>query len=518
MNPAVENQISKRDFTHLSIDEVRTIILEQDAKIQQTALTIQELTEQLNWFQEQFKLLQHKRFLPSTEKQSLMQENFFDEGVAEEAEDDDEIEHEEISYIRKKPQRKDKHIDTSGLPRERHIIDLPDDEKNCSCGSCLVKIGEEIKEEIIFKSASVKVIEHVRIKYACRPCETIKAPKPIELPILKSKASASLLTEVIINKYQYHLPLYRQSKMLATHGIQVPDNTLGGWVMKSAEQLEPLYNAFWNQFPSLTALQADETPVKLLKPEKKAYMWLYHSYLPGKRFVLFDFNLGRNSSAVNERLKHFKGLLQTDGYSGYNAQRARDDIISIGCWDHARRKFADVVKACGKNKTGKAGRMLKLIAKLYELETEIKHLPADQRLQIRQEKAAPRLETIEEYLYKINAPPKSLLGVAVFYCKNQWKDLVQYIEHGEGELSNCWIENQVRPFAVGKRNWLFLGNEESAKRGALLYSLIQTCGLNEIDSRQYLEYVLGQVHRMRRGEVDPATLLPHTIDKALITN
>ncbi len=320
----------------------------------------------------------------------------------------------------------------------------------------------------------------------------------------------------MINKYRYHLPFYRQSKMFAAHQLSIPDNTLAGWAMGGAEQLSPLGEAMWDQLKLTRALQVDETPVKILNPEKKAYMWLYHSYLPGQRFVIFDFSLTRAASAVNERLATYEGLLQTDAYSGYHTQRKRKAIVSFGCWDHARRKFADVIKAAGNNKSGKAGKMLEKIAKLYDIEKNIKSLPADERQSIRQQESAPTLAALRSFLWKINAPPKSLLGVAVTYCKNQWDDLVRYVDYGDAQISNCWVENQVRPFAVGRRNWLFVGNENSAKKAALIYSLIQSCELNNIDPRAYLVYVLNQVHRMRRKEVNPAVLLPNTIDINLL--
>jgi len=476
---------------------------------------IKILSDKLAWFEEQFKLLKSKHYAKSSEKQSVLQAELFDESD-EELQNDSEPQQEKITYTRNKPNRNTKNLDTSNLPREKQYIDLSEEEKQCACGHGLEKFGEESKEELVFKPAIFKVIEHIRFKYTCRHCETVKTPKAIELPLSKSKASASLLAEVILNKYSYHLPFYRQSTMFAEHQMIIPDNTLGGWVMSSAEQLAPLGEAFWRQLSSVHVLQADETPVKVLNPEKKGYMWLYHCYLPGKRFVVFDFNLSRASAVVNERLKTFKGLLQTDGYSGYNTQRRRDDIISLGCWDHARRRFSDVVKAHGKNKSGKAGSLLEKMGKLYEIEKDCKQLSFDERKAIRQQKAKPILDTIDTYLSKINAPPKSLLGIAVTYCKNQWSELIRYIDYGEAELSNCWIENQVRPFAVGKRNWLFVGNEVSASRAALLYSLIQSCELNNIDPRAYLEYVLNQVHRMRRQEVDPAMLLPNTIDRELL--
>ena len=522
METEQQNSVKTADFSNLSASEIELILANNQLLLKQNIeLKTQqaELTQQLNWFKEQFQLLRHQKFSSSSEKLPVIQEQLFDELLAEDEADlasDSSVETEGITYTRSKPQRNSKHVDTSNLPREKHYIDLSDEEKQCSCGHCLEKIGEEVKETIEFKPASLKVIEHIRFKYTCRHCETIKTPPAVESPIPKSKAGASLLTEIILNKYSYHLPLYRQCMMLKYQHLDVPDNTLGGWVMQAADQLEPLEEALWEELPLTHALQADETPVKVLKPEKKGYMWLYHSYLPGKRFVVFEFSLSRSSDVVDARLKEFKGLLQTDGYAGYNTQRKRIDIISLGCWDHARRKFTDVVKVCGKNKTGKAGEMLKKIGQLYEIEREIKSLPPDERKTIRQAKAKPKLEIMLSYLQKINPLPKSLLGQAVTYCKNQWADLTRYVDHGEAELSNCWAENQVRPFAVGKRNWLFVGNERSAGRAALLYSLIQSCHLNDIDPRAYLEYVLGQVHNMRRKCVDPTSLLPHRIDKQLL--
>ena len=501
--------------------EFNQIIDDKSEEVAQLKTAIDTLTTTNNilktkvaWFEEQFKLLKHKRFSKSSEKQTGIQLQLFDEDetVTQEESNDTET----ITYTRKKPNRPDKLLDTSHLPRERRVIDLSDDEKLCSCGQCLEKFGEESKEEIEFIPASLKVIEHVRYKYTCRQCESVKMPEAVELPLSKSKAGAGLITEIILNKYAYHLPFYRQSRMFENHQLNIPDNTLAGWVMRAAECLEPIYEALWQQLSAVSVLQADETPVKMLEPDKKAYMWLYHSPTPEKRFILFDFNLSRAASVVDERLKHFKGLLQTDGYAGYNTQRQRDDIISLGCWDHARRKFADVVKAAGKNKTGKAGLMLTKIAKLYEIEKTLKSLTPEERKNQRQLLAKPKLDAIYSFLLKINAPPNSLLGKAVTYSKHQWPELIRYIDHGEAHISNCLIENQVRPFAVGKRNWLFLGNQRSASRAALLYSLVQSCQINHIDTRKYFLYILNQIHPLRRRQIDPATILPHTIPKALL--
>ena len=454
--------------------------------------------------------MKSKRYGKSSEKTSAKQLSLFDEDDTC-TQEETSPEKETLTYTRKKPQRK-KPLDTTHLPREKRFIDLNSQE--CDCGQTLVKLGEESREELVFQPAKLYVIEHIRPKYTCRHCNTIKQAPPVLLPINKSKASASLLTTIILNKYKYHLPFYRQSKWFKQYGLSLSDQTIASWVMKAADQLSPLGEAFWGALSKVKALQADETPVKVLRPEKKGYMWLYHSYLPGQRFILFDFHLSRSSKAVNHRLENFKGLLQTDGYSGYNTQRQREGIISLGCWDHARRKFVDVVKAAGKSKGGKADMVLAKIGKLYALERELKGQSSADRQSLRQKKARPILDGLYQFLQKIHAPPKSLLGIAVTYCVNQWSDLTRYVDYGDAELSNCWIENQVRPFAVGKRNWLFVGNEASAKKAALLYSLIQSCELNGINPGDYLMTVLNQVHAMRRKTVNPSTLLPHTIDQS----
>lgn len=488
---------------------IESLFTEKDSQIK-------ALEKEINWLKEQFKLAQHRKFGRSSENsQTLQMEIVFNEdGCITELPEKDEVE--QITYTRRKPKTRGRQLDTSKLPREQQLHDLRDDEKICVCGCQLKKIGEDISEQVERIPEQYKVIEHIRPKYVCPSCEIVKAaPKP-ECPIPKCMAGTSLITDVIIKKYEHHLPLYRQSKILLQAGLEIPDNTLGNWVMGSAEVLAPLDEALQQQFLKIGILQADETPVKVLKPDKSGYLWAYHSCQPGNRFVLFEFSLTRSGDNVNRRLKDYQGLLQTDGYSGYNEQRKRADVIHFGCWDHARRKFVEVIKINGNNKTGKAGEMLEIIDKLYEVEREAKDNSFMERKGIRQEKTKPLLELIHSKLQKINAPPQSALGKAVQYALNQWSCLSRYVGYGEIEISNCWVENQIRPFAVGRKNWLFVGNEVSANKSALLYSLIQTCKLNQIDPRRYLMFVLNQVHKMRRKEIDPETLLPQFIDKKLL--
>lgn len=471
------------------------------------------LLSQNNILKEQLRLSLQRKFGRSTESSNALQLSLFEEEVAAPLPEDDALE--TVSYTRRKKQ-KGRNLDTSQLPRERQIHDLPDEQKLCACGCALKKIGEDISEQIDFVPAQLKVIEHVRPKYICRTCEMIKSqPKPPS-PIPKSMATAGLISEVIIKKYEHHLPLYRQSKIFAGQGALIPDNTLGNWVMQAAEVLSPLGEVLWEQINTVKVLQADETTLKILSPNKKGYLWGYHSCDPDNRFVIFEFNQSRAANVVNQRLQGFQGVLQTDGYSGYNAFRHHEQVVNVGCWDHARRKFTEVIKVNNNNKSGIAGKLLKLIGELYKIEAQIKELPYGERKVIRQLKAKLLLDKIDAVVKKVCAPPKSMLGKAIAYLRNNWSFLIEYINHGNVQISNCWIENQIRPIALGRKNWLFAGNALSANRGALLFSLIQSCKLNGIDPRAYLVYVLNQAHNMRKNIIDVASILPQFIDKSLV--
>lgn len=506
-------------LTQNSLSDMELLLLEKDKKISEQNEKIISLEKELIWLKEQIKLGQQARFGKSTETSEALQVKLiFNEETCGEAESLACVEetHESITYTRRKVKQRGRNLDTSQLEREVRLHDLLEAEKICACGCVLERIGEDTSEQIEHIREQLKVIEHVRPKYTCRQCQSLKAAKKPESPLPKSMAGSSLITDVIIKKYEHHLPLYRQSKLFAAQGLDIPDNTLGNWVMGAGEVLLPLREAGWQQLKSIGILQVDETPVKMLKPEQEGYLWAYHSCEPGHRFILFEFCLTRAGHHVNKRLESYRGFLQTDGYSGYNSLRKQEGIIHVGCWDHCRRKFVEVVKISGQNKSGKAGDMLQIIAKLYEIESEIKGKPFAERKDMRQKRTKPILELLHARLQKINAPPQSALGKAVFYALNQWPYLSKYVDYGEVEISNCWVENQIRPFAVGRRNWLFVGNEGSANKSALLYSLIQTCKLNAIEPRKYLEYVLNQVHKIRRKEIVPVNLLPQFIDKNLL--
>lgn len=490
------------------------IIFSLQSEIARQSKEIESLQKQVDWFKDQFKLASQRHFGKSSETSSSMNlPLLFDEAMQKEDDSDDKAgsEGKTITYTRK-PKSRGRNLDVSKFPKEQKIHDLPESEKTCGCGNALEQAGSDTSIQVDHIPETFRVIEHVALKYCCRKCETIRSAKKPETAIAKCMATPGFVAEVITKKYEHHLPLYRQSKMFEKLGADIPDNTLGNWVMRAAEALEPLDDAARLQIPVVSLFQADETKIKTIKPNKEGYLWGYHSCDPGNRFIIFEYASTRSASVPNQTLKDFRGKLQTDGYNGYSDLRKR--LTGFGCWDHCRRKFTDVIKVADKERKGKAAELLVHINKLYEIEREAKDFHVHDRMLYRQEKSRPVIDIIQEQIPGVNAPPKSLPGVAMTYINNQWPYLIRYIDHGEVPISNCWIENQIRPFAVGRRNWLFTGTSESASKAALLYGLIQSCRMNDIQPRKYLEYVLNQAHAMRRGDVSPTSLLPQFIDKS----
>lgn len=426
------------------------------------------------------------------------------------------------SHTRTIKPRGSRQLDANKLPRYKIVHDLPAAEQNCACcGKPLHVIGQDISEQLEIIPVQYCIIEHIRLKYGCRPCESVMmAPKP-PAPLPKAIAGPSLLTDVILNKYQYHLPLYRQSKILQSHAVRISDKTLANWVIQSGKAIWPVYEAIWGILQQ-RYLQVDETPVKVLETNKNGYVWTYFAPNAGKGLVAFDFSLSRESKNVQERLKNFKGLLQTDGYAGYDALRKRDNITGFGCLSHARRKFSEVVKVSkDKYAHGVAAEMIKRLKPLFELEERMRNI-ADMhhrtRKRLRQKISAPILKEIYKWLKSINdkALPKSKLGKAIQYTIKQWPYLITYTKHGMAEIDTNYVENKIREIALGRKNWLFMGNEDCGKIHAMWYTLIISAIINEINPRVYIHYLLTKVHDLRRKDIEPASLLPDRINSKIL--
>lgn len=479
---------------------------------QQDAIKIASLEEEITCLKEQLQLAQQRHFGKKTDKVELPPSNNATAGELQTV----------GSYTRQKKTKScGRLIDLSALPHHYFHHDLAEPDKICcGCNNPLHFIEKETSAgqlEILPQRFYAAV--HVRYKYGCYTCDTIKMGPKHPSPIPKALAGASVITEVLVNKYQYHLPLYRQSKMMTSLGVRVPDNTLGNWVMQMGSKFIKLYDAFWSVILSSNYLQVDETPVKVLKPEKKGYLWSYFAPGIGGGLIVFELSLTRSAEVAEKRLESFKGLLQTDGYNGYQGLRKREDIEGLGCITHARRKFSEVVKIT-KNKQGIASDALERLKPLYELEARMREQKYSfhTRKRLRQKIAWPILKKIGIWLKKTlpSVPPKSQLAKAIQYSLNQWPYLIKYLRHGQAEIDTNWVEGEIRNIAIGKKNWMFIGNTNSGQVHAFFYSLILSAILNKLNPRLYLHYLISKVHDLRRGIIDPLTLLPHTIDQTVL--
>lgn len=424
-----------------------------------------------------------------------------------------------VSGYTRKQRSRGHTVDMSRLLHTDIFHDLSPEEKSCPhCQSELCCIDPEVAEQLEKLPEMMYVARHIQFKYVCHHCHQIKMAPKLPSPIPKCLAGASVLADVIVRKYQYHLPLYRQSKILASQGIDISDSTLGHWVKQSGEALLPLTEALWQVVRQARYLQCDESPVQVITAQKKGYLWVYLA--PEMRLVSFQFALTRSGEVVEKHLARFAGLFQTDGYPGYENFCQEKRIIDFGCWAHVRRKFVQVVEVSG-SEAGKAVDMIEKIGQIYAVERLARDLdlsPRDRKRLRKKHRVSILLKGINRWLraLKLSVPPKSGLGKAISYTLKQWPRLIRYVRHGLVEADNNLVENQIRGPTVGKSNWLFVQREENGQTNAGYYSLIQSCLLNEINPSIYMHYVLTKVHEMRKKTVDPQKLLPHCIDRKLL--
>lgn len=494
-----------------SMEEKDALILAQQEEIERLNARYRETLEQ-------FKLAQQRRFARSSESNVLQLplDLQFDEADSVPVE---ELPKEEntitVTYTRNKPKRRPL---PDNLPREVIEHDISDADKQCACGCLKQRIGEEVTEQLEVVPAQLKVIQHVRPKYACNRCdESVSiAPMP-KLFLPKSMATPSLIAHTIVSKYQDHLPLYRQEKIWQRTGIDMPRNTVCGWIMSSAEVCMPMREALIAMLTASGYVQADETPVQVMdEPNRKntstSYMWLYRSAKPDKPVILFDYRETRQADWPKEILHDYKGYLQTDGYKGYDWVDEKSDIIHLGCMAHARRPFVELVKL-SKN-TGKSHQAVAYFQKLYAIEKIAREgkYTAAQRFNLRLEKAKPILDEMRTWLTESlrHAVPQSKLSNALIYMHDRWHELTNYLTNGELEIDNNGAENQIRPFALGRKNWLFSGSPRGAHASALFYSLLATSVANDWNPFEYLRYVFDNIRPCKTID-DYTALLPFNI-------
>lgn len=441
-----------------------------------------------------------ERFVPATndEQLSLMQ---VPESIIEE-------QTEKITYTRRKktikytPHGRQKL--PAHLPREQVIIEPEEDVTG------LKKIGEEITEELEYKPGKLYVKQYIRPKYEARDESGVIIGLLPYRPIEKGIAGSGLLAHILISKFVDHIPLNRQLSQFKRQNVCIPGSTLNDWVRASCDVLLPLGELLREHTLQCSYLQADETTIRVQDPRKNGkthtgYFWIYHNL--AQRLLFFDYHAGRSRAAPSGILKDFHGYLQTDGYRSYDEIVEKNNITRLGCMAHARRKFYDARDG----NPGPCDWMLKHIGELYDIERQAREneLNVNERFELREQYARPILDSIKIWLDEkyISTSSHTDLGVAVSYMLNQWPRLNNYLLDGCLEIDNNLIENAVRPVAMGRKNWLFAGSHENAQRMALVYSLVGTAKLHDVEPYAYLKDVLTQISGYPVNHL--TELLPH---------
>jgi transposase len=418
---------------------------------------------------------------------------------------------ETITYERRRPKRGPLPRE---LPRERIVLDVAEADTVCPC--ChgeRRRIGEERTEELRFAPARFWVREYIRPKYACPRCEeggVVIAPAPARV-LPKGLFGPDVLAHLLVSKYADHLPLHRQLTIFARHGVRLSESTVNQAVLACAERLRPLVDLLKVHILASGHVFSDDTPI-VLKGNREgervqARLWVYiGGGETGPPASVFEFTPDRRGEHPQGFLAGFQGYLQADAYSGYDPLYASALVVEVACWDHARRYFEKAAKL--HKKSGRAHVALTYIRTLYRLERQIKDLSPEERFWARRREALPVLRQFKDWL-EAQAPSvstKSLFGEALTYTLNQWQALVEYTNHGLLEISNATAENAIRPVAVSRKNWLFVGSERGGHTAAVLFSLLATCRQNRVNPSQWLTHVLEQLPVT--AEVDYPSLLP----------
>ncbi len=387
-----------------------------------------------------------------------------------------------------------------------------------NCGGTLRRLGEDVTEVLDYRPASFRVIRHVRVKLTCRACETItQAPAP-SLPIRRGRASPALLAHVLVSKFCDHLPLYRQSEIYGRAGITLERSTLADWVGQVSTLLRPLIDALERHVMAGERLHADDTTVPVLAPgigkTKTGRLWAYlrderpyASIVPPA--VRYRYSPNRRAEHPRSHLASFHGVLQADGYSGFDGLYANRRISEAACWAHVRRNFYDI--HVGAQQSPLAREALERIGELYSIEARIVGKPPNVRRSLRQVEASPLLERMHAWfttsLRRISG--RSDIAGAIRYALSRWEALTRYLDDGSLAIDNNAVERAIRPLVLGRKNWLFAGSDTGGERAAAIYSLVETAKLNGIDPEAYIHTVLERIAEYPVNRV--ADLLPWNI-------
>lgn len=490
------------------------LIYRMEKEIESKDQEINKLKTELDYLRSQILNNKRKMYGTSSEQIADGQLQLFNDAEKESNLKVEEPTIEEITYNRKKSRKDKKTMKESFENLETVVIEHKLDESELSCDICdteLTVIGKKSTKKLAYQPAKLFVEEHVTYTYACKSCEEesdeanivqTEAPRSF---LSKSMVSSELLSHILSLKYTYALPLYRQENYFKMMNIELSRQTLSNWVVRSSVEFKPFYELLKEELINRDYIQADETSVQVINEDgkdakSKKYMWLYRTGGCMNPIILYDYQKTRSSSCPKNFLKGFKGYLQTDGYNGYNKV---ENVDWISCLAHIRRKFYEIVENLDDEakKQSRALLGLNYCTQLYNIEKDIREEYKDKdnyyeiRYKLRLEKAAPILDEFIRFV-KVeipNAVPRSALGKALEYANKQLPKLKIYLEDGRLEIDNNASERAIKPFVIGRKNWLFSNTPKGANASAIIYSIIETAKANGLQIEKYLTYVMNYI-------------------------
>lgn len=481
------------------------------ALVQRLLADLKHKQAQIDKLAYEMALLKRLKFAAKTEALHADQRNLLEDDL----EEDLQAVHEEVEQLKSEAERAPRQQPKrqslpAQLPRQefKHEPEVPE-----CCNAPMRRIGEDVAEKLDYTPGVFSVHRHVRGKWVCACCQTLKQA-PVDAHIIdKGIPSTGLLAQVLVAKYADHLPLYRQEAIYARAGVPIPRSTLAHWVGSCGVQLQPLVDALRKEVLAHTVVHADETPVQVLKrgserdgKTHRAYLW---AYTPGRheqmKAVVYDFCESRAGKHASAFLEDWSGTLLVDDFAGYK-QLIGEQITEAGCWAHARRKFFELHTA---NQSQIAVQALEQIGQLYEIERQVQNMPTDERLRIRQQQSRSIVDKLKSWLAdnRTKVPEGSATAKAIDYSLRRWQALTVFVDDAQVPIDNNWVENQMRPIALGRKNWLFAGSLRAGQRAAAVMSLIQSARMNGHDPYAYLRDVLERLPTQRASQI--GELLPH---------
>lgn len=501
----------EHEFLENELDEnTKLLISKMEKELESKNKEINNLKNELEYLKSRLLNKNRKIFGQSSEQLDINQMSIFDE--AEKYSDPKVAEPilEEITYLRNKnPKYIGKKDNLAQLERVIIEHELEGENTKCiQCGKELTKIGKQTSKEILkYIPAKLYIEEHITYSYTCKSCEikneetNITSTKMPSTIFYKTMASNELIAHMLILKYQHAMPLYRQQSYFKMLGADISRQTLSNWTISAANIFEEVYNAMKIELLKRSYIQADETTLTVIEDsgkdsKSKKYMWLYKSGGIKEPIILYDYQKTRAGSCPKEFLKGFSGFLQTDGYSGYNNV---ENIKRLYCLAHIRRKFHEIVITLNEEalKKSKAVIGLNYCEKIYKIEKELREIYSqnndyyNKRYEIRLKQTAPLLEEFQNYVERemVNALPKSALGKALDYARKVLPGMKTVLLDGSLEIDNNGAERSIKPFVIGRKNWLFSNTAKGAKASATIYSIIETAKANDLVVEKYLVYL-----------------------------